>query len=61
MKIINFGVIGCASRGRLARLAHQPERGLILKAAADIDESSFQEFKTWAEKVGHKDFNLTKD
>ena len=61
MKKINFGVIGCASRGRLARLVHQPDRGLILKAAVDIDEESIQEFKGWAEKVGHKDYIITKD
>lgn len=61
MQKLNFGVIGAASRGRLARLVHQPERGLFLKAAVDIDESSLNEFKTWAEKVGHKDYYLSKD
>ena len=61
MKTINFGVIGAAKRGALARLAHQPARGLILKAAADINDDSLKNFKDWAEKVGHKDYIVTKD
>lgn len=61
MKNINFAVIGAASRGGLARLAHQPSRGLILKAAVDIDEDSFKNFKEWAEKNGHKDYYLSEN
>ena len=61
MKNINFAVIGAASRGGLARLAHQPSRGLVLKAAVDIDEDSFRNFKEWAEKVGHKDYYLSEN
>ena len=61
MKNLNFGVIGAAGRGGLARNAHQPERGLVLKAAADVSEESLTNFKEWAEKANHKDYYVTKD
>ncbi len=45
MKTIKFGVIGAAGRGALARLAHQPENGWELVAAADVYEDAFADVK----------------
>lgn len=45
MKSIKFGVIGAGGRGHLARLAHQPEKGWELVAAADVYQPALDEIK----------------
>ncbi|MCM8817717.1 MAG: Gfo/Idh/MocA family oxidoreductase [Candidatus Omnitrophica bacterium] len=44
-KTIKIGVIGAGGRGRLARLAHQPENGFELVAGVDKNQEVLREFK----------------
>jgi len=45
MKLMKVGVIGAGGRGHNARLAHKPEQGWELVAAADIKQKPLDEFK----------------
>jgi predicted dehydrogenase len=57
IKELRIGVIGVASRGGLAALAHKPEEGSRLVAGADINEKALADFR---ERYGADTF-ITKD
>ncbi len=60
-KVWKIGVVGASRRGRLARVAHQPERSIILAAAADNYAPALEEFETWAKEKNHSDYYITQD
>lgn len=42
---LKIGVIGASGRGKLARNAHRPERGVELVAGADINPDALEDFR----------------
>jgi predicted dehydrogenase len=44
---LNIGVVGWGLRKSIAKLAHQPDKGIVLAALADPDSEARSEFKAF--------------
>ena len=44
-KIHKIGVIGVGGRGCVSESAHQPEKGFVITAGADVNQESIAKFK----------------